>query len=397
MSFKIIKNRELKVGIVGAGPAGAMAAYLLASKGHSVTLLERKKSVDRKVCGEYLCPEGVKLLEEHKLLERLCTGFDELYGMVLVSPTDIMVPSYFPKKGGDKKRMGLSLNRKVFDQKILKLALDSGAQLIAEKTIVNAVQDQDKKWVVQDSENAKYEFDLLIVADGRQSKIGHSLGHLRPIDTKRVAIHCYLPRKLDRGQRLGEMHILDDNRYCGLDPISDDEVNFSIVCDSQLLKKEGALAIINKAISHSKRLSSMFDLLDEAKSDEIKIVSSLKNKNDFIAGNNLAYVGDAAGFIDPLTGEGIYNALLSSHLLVSNIEEYLEMDVALANYKKQKKRLGFQKNILNHFFQFLIKKPLLVNLTARYLKKSPGRANHFIGIIGNVHNPVVGLIKMLAA
>lgn len=397
MSFKIIKNRELKVGIVGAGPAGAMAAYLLASKGHSVTLLERKKSVDRKVCGEYLCPEGVKLLDELKLLDTLCTGFNELHGMVLVSPTDIMVPSYFPKKRDSEKRVGLSLNRKIFDQNILKLALNHGAHLLPEKTIVNALQNQDKKWIVQDSENAKYLFDLLIVADGRQSKIGHSLGHLRPIDTKRVAIHCYLARKIDRGQRLGEMHILNGNRYCGLDPISDDEVNFSIVCDSQLLKRQGVLTIINTAISNSKRLSAMFDLVDESKLNEIKIVSSLKNKNDFIAGNNLAYIGDAAGFIDPLTGEGVYNALLSASLLVSNIEEHSEIGEALLSYKQQKKRLGFQKNLLNHFFQFLIKRPLLVNIAARYLEKSPGRANHFIGIIGNVHNPVVGLIKMLAA
>lgn len=128
----------------------------------------------------------------------------------------------------------------------------------------------------------------MIVADGRQSKIGHALGHLKPINTKRVAIHCYLPRKIDRGQRLGEMHIMSDNRYCGLDPISDDEVNFSIVCDSKLLHKQSVLAIINTAISNSKRLSAMFDLVGEDKLDQIKIVTSLKNENKFIAGNNLA-------------------------------------------------------------------------------------------------------------
>ena len=43
MSFKIVKNPEFKVGIVGAGPAGAMAAYLLSSHGYEVTLIERRK------------------------------------------------------------------------------------------------------------------------------------------------------------------------------------------------------------------------------------------------------------------------------------------------------------------------------------------------------------------
>lgn len=106
MSFKIIKNTKLKVGIIGAGPAGAMAAYELAQQGHNVTLLERKKTVERKVCGEYLCPEGVKLLDELNILKVLCSDFNELKGMVLVSPTDIVIPSYFPKSGDDKKWTG---------------------------------------------------------------------------------------------------------------------------------------------------------------------------------------------------------------------------------------------------------------------------------------------------
>lgn len=392
MSFKIIKNAEFKVGIVGAGPAGAMAAYLLASKGYSVTLIERRKSVERKVCGEYLCPEGVNLLDQLNLLDKLCNGFNELQGMVLVSPTDIVVPSYFPKDAN-----GLSINRKIFDQKILQLAVNHGAKLLTDKTIINATQGLDKKWSVEDNTNNHFEFDLLIVADGRQSKIGHTLGHLKPIDTHRAAIHCYLPRKTDRGQRLGEMHIFYGNQYCGLDPITDDEVNFSIVCDSKVLKKKTAFNLINETISNSKRLSSMFDPIDKDKADEIKIVSTLKNINHFIAGNNLAYVGDAAGFIDPLTGEGIYNALLSSHLLVTSITQSTDLETALLKYKKKKKKLSFQKNLLNHFFQFLIKKPILVNLTAKYLKKSPARANQFIGIVGNIHSPVVGLLKMLAA
>lgn len=395
MSFENFKNSKFNVGIIGAGPAGSMTAYLLAQQGYSVTLLERKKEVERKVCGEYLCPEGVNLLSRLHLVDRLCRGFDELNGMILVSPTDVVIPSYFPQVDKNKKEKGLSLNRKVFDQNLLDLAIEHGARFLADKTIVHASQAASGKWVVGSNEET-FEFDLLIVADGRQSKIGHALGHIRSIDTKRAAIHCYLPRKTSRGLRLGEMHILNESSYCGLDPISDDEVNFSIVCDSSRLKSESAQTIINKSILSSKRLSSMFDLLEDDKY-EIRIVSSLKNKNEFIAGNNMAYVGDAAGFIDPLTGEGIYNALLSGHLLVNSLLESQDIDQALRLYKNKKKKISFQKNVLNHFFQFLIRKPYLVNLTAEYLKKSPGRASQFIGIIGNIHGPIAGFVKMLAA
>lgn len=395
MTDQKLKNSKVRVGIIGAGPAGAMAAYLLASLGYNTVLLERKKETERKVCGEYLCPEGVKLLKELNLFDKLCKGFDELRGMVLVSPGGIVVPSYFPKNS-NKSEKGLSLNRKQFDENVLNLALETGATLLTGKTVTGVLKNASSKWLVKTSDEA-FEFDLLIAADGRQSKVGHLLGHIKTIDTRRAAIHCYLSRKIDRGQRLGEMHILSKDRYCGLDPVTDDQVNFSVVCNSELLKKEDPLSIINNAISSSKRLNSMFDQIESESHLEIKIVTSLKNNNSFLAGNNLAYIGDAAGFIDPLTGEGIYNALFSAHLLVESITQTSNLSEALKLYKKKKWISGFQKKILNTFFQFLIRRPLLVHLTAKYLKRSQARANEFIGIIGNIHSPVVGFIKMLKA
>jgi flavin-dependent dehydrogenase len=395
MTDQNFENNKLRVGIIGAGPAGAMAAYLLASQGYNTLLLERKKETERKVCGEYLCPEGVKLLKELNLFDKLCKGFNELRGMVLVSPTGIIVPSYFP--GNSKKsEKGLSLNRKQFDENILNLAVEAGACLLTDKTVTSVFKNASNKWQVN-TKDENFEFDLLIAADGRQSKVGHLLGHIKTIDTRRAAIHCYLPRKIDRGQRLGEMHILSNDRYCGLDPITDDQVNFSIVCNSKLLKKETPLSIINEAISNSKRLNLMFDQVESDKQIEIKIVTSLKNKNTYLAGNNLAYIGDAAGFIDPLTGEGIYNALFSAHLLVKSINQTSNLSEALQLYKKKKWISGFQKQTLNIFFQFLIRRPFLVHLTAKYLKRSQVRANEFIGIIGNIHSPIIGFIKMLKA
>lgn len=394
MSFENLKKDKLKVGIVGAGPSGSMAAYLLALDGHDITLLERREKVERKVCGEYLCPLGVQLLDELNVLEKLCHGFLDLNGMVIVSPSGIVVPSYFPSLKNAKTAKGLALNRKVFDQKLIDLALDHGAKLLAGKTVTEISQTTEGKWVVGGNFET-CEFDLLIAADGRQSKIGHKLGHLRKLNTKRIALHCFLSRKIDRGQRLGEMHIFNDNLYCGIDPINDDEVNVSVVCESTLLKNEDAVSIINKTIEGSNRLSALFNPLDDIKGKEVKLVTCLSNKNYFLAGNNLAYVGDAAGFIDPLTGEGIYNALLSSRLLVESILQFPDLNSALSNYKRKKNLLSLQKNVLNHFFQFLIKAPFLVNLIATILKKSPKRADHFIGIIGNVYDPITGLIKML--
>lgn len=391
MSASNFYHNNLSVGIVGAGPSGALLGHLLSRQGHKVFLFERKQTTERKVCGEYLCPKGVELLEELNLFHSLCGEFLPLHGMVLVSPENVAVPAFFPRPQGHER--GLSVNRKIFDQNLLDQAISSGVEFFNDVTVTKVQRTEDGYWKVK-AGDAEFVFDLLIAADGRQSKIAHSLGHIKEINTRRAAIHCFLPRKTEIGNRMGEMHIFSNQSYCGLDPVKDDEVNFSIVCDSERLKKEKPVQIINETINRSPRLSSMFELVDDRKT-EIKIVTCLKNENSYVAGKGLAYVGDAAGFIDPLTGEGIYNALLSSVLLADSLEKHQSLEMALSFYKKKKRKLSFQKRLLNQFFQFLIKRPALVSLTAWYLKKSQSKADNFIGIIGNIHSPVSGIWKML--
>jgi flavin-dependent dehydrogenase len=389
---KSLKTKKLSIAIIGAGPAGSMAAYLLAQNGHEVSIFEKKKHTLRKICGEYLCPKGVELLQEMGLYEKLCGNFNELSGMVLVSPKGTIIPTYFPQS--HKKEKGVSVDRRIFDQGLLDLALEEGVLLFNGQAVLKVMEISQEKWQVH-TDHEIHQFDFLIAADGRQSKVGHQLGHIKEINTERAALHCFFPRKISRGQRLGEMHILGEGNYCGLDPITDDEVNFSIVCDSKRLKSESPKDIINSSIKNSPRLFSMFDLADD--NTDIRIVSCLKNKNNFVAGNNLAYVGDASGFIDPLTGEGIFNALLSSKILSDSLLTHHSLSTALKAYKRKKKKLSFQKSILNHFFQIVIRSPVLIGLIVHFLQKSQKRADHFIGIVGNIHNPIKGFIKMLRA
>lgn len=393
MSAINLNKSKLSIGIVGAGPAGALAAYFMAKDGHRVSIFEKKEANERKVCGEYLCPKGVELLTDLNLFDQLCLEFQTLNGMLLVSPKNDLIPANFPSPYGRIEK-GVSLNRSIFDKKLLSLAIKEGAILLSNRPVTSTTKISEEKWEISTDEE-KYQFDLLIAADGRQSKIAHQHGHAKKINTKRAALHCYLPRKIAHGYRMGEMHIFGDGSYCGLDPISDAEVNFSIVCDSKKLKKESAKSIINEYIKKSVRLNNMFDPISD--DTKIQIVTSLRNHNTFVAGNNLAYVGDAAGFIDPLTGEGIYNALLSSKILAESIKANFSLDLALKEYKTQKNHIQFQKKIINHSFQIVIKNPFLINLIVTFLSRSQKRADYFIGIVGNIYSPLTGLIKMLKA
>jgi flavin-dependent dehydrogenase len=381
----------LNVGIIGAGPAGSMAGLLLSKSGHSVTIFEKRAEIPRRLCGEYLCPQGVELLEKNKLKDKLLKDFLPLYGMVLSSPQGIVVDCTFPKT--NKLWSGVSVNRQKFDNLLIEEAKKCNAKYLLNTNIKN-LKKIENRWQLFSDEN-EFNFDLVIAADGRVSSVAKSLNHSDKMDTSRVALHCYLPRKKYLNLRYGEMHIFEDGSYCGLDPINDDEVNVSFVIDVEKVRSNNLHELCNKYLKQSKRLIEMFDLIPNEV--EIKTITPLKNVNHFIAGDGLAYVGDASGFIDPLTGEGIYNALLSSQLLSEAINSCFDLESALALYKKNKKKLQFQKKVLNTSFQFVIKSPLLCYLIAKFIQKKKERADLFIGIIGNIYTPINGLLKMLIA
>lgn len=388
---------KLKIAIIGSGPAGAFSAYLLSSLGHDITIYEQKSSIKRKVCGEYLCPMGVDVLKKHGLDKLVLQGFQTLNGMVLVDvKNQETIKAHFPKL--QTHSMGASINRQIFDRSLLDLALENGVSVKFNHRLLH-LEKSDTKWNLEfetndenGSKNFTESFDFLIAADGRNSHIAKILHHSPKSNTERMAIHCYLPRKTEIGLRLGEMHIFEDGSYCGLNPVLDEQVNFSVVLNSDVIKNKNQLIPeMNKRIQQSKRLSQLFDLIPE--NTEVKTSMPLSHKNTFVAGNQLAYIGDASGFIDPLTGEGIANALLSADFLYQAMVEHVELSKALQSYKAQRISALRQKYILNTIFQLVIRKPLLVTLVANFLKANQNRANVFIGIIGNIFTPMEGFFK----
>ena len=390
--------KRLKIAIIGAGPAGNFTAYLLASLGHEVHLFEQKTELKRRVCGEYLSPMGVDIIKKHGLKNEILSNFKPLNGMILNDvKNNRVIKAHFPQF--IHSSLGASVNRQVFDENILKLALKNNVQYHPNHRLLKLNKKQNGYQLFfdngdNDSLTKGFDCDFLIAADGRNSHIARLLKHSPKVNSERVALHVYLPRKSEHGSRFGEMHIYKDGSYCGLNPISDEEVNFSIVCDSsEISNKANIIDFMNKKILESDRLSTMFDPI--AKETKVKTSSPLSHKNSFIAGENLAYVGDASGFIDPLTGEGITNALLSADLLYNAMVEYDDLSRALTNYKIMKIKVHFQKKILNTIFQYVIRTPQLVTLISSFLQKNKKRADIFIGIIGNIFTPIEGAFRLI--
>lgn len=397
--MKFANDKKYTIGIIGAGPSGSLTAYLLSQQGHDVHLFEKAAEypISRKVCGEYLCPAGKDILMDlgvHNLL----LSYEKIFGMKIYSSSSIEVDTLFPEL-----QFGYSLKRDQFDHDLVILAKASGAVVHWKTTMRNFELRADERIECVDQHDSLWVFDYLIGADGRQSQVAKWIGvKKRNIEeeknSKKVAIHCYLNAKNDRKvQAQGEMHLFADGSYCGLNPIEKATWNFSIVCEAEEVKRYPNLyALIQAKIAKSPQLSELFTLPSE---DElvIKVVAHIKNEVTGIASykHRTFLVGDASGFVDPLTGEGIYHALLTSTVLGKVFKNAAEEKELFLSYEKIIHKVYQRKVLINIFFQWLIKHPRLCHYIAVFLKPRKKMRDTFVGLIGNVYSPLKALKLML--
>ena len=86
--------------VVGAGPAGAATAILLAERGHAVTLLDKTAFPRPKICGEYLSPEAARVLDRLGVLKAVdAAGAQPLHGMRIIAPDGTVLDGAYPTGG----------------------------------------------------------------------------------------------------------------------------------------------------------------------------------------------------------------------------------------------------------------------------------------------------------
>jgi 2-polyprenyl-6-methoxyphenol hydroxylase-like FAD-dependent oxidoreductase len=381
-----MKNQPFDFIIVGSGLSGIICGIELAQLNKKCLILERSHHLTRPLCGEYLTPKGREILI-HLGLSHTLTGFDALYGMEIVSPSGIRIKTHFPEN-----QIGLSLNRKVHQERLHQHFLQLGGSILKEIEIEDITFLSDQ---VRVKTNQGFFTSLwLIGADGRQSQVAKLAGlKTLPSPHKKVALHCYLKPK-HALERFGQMYILPGGDYIGINPINDNEVNFSMITTSEAIKKAGGIKnLINFWINQQNHLKEQFHNL---KNEEIKSISPITRRTERITGQRIALIGDASGFIDPLTGEGMTTALQTAKLLVDEIKFHSNTQLALIQYEIKRKSEFYQKEKFNLILQSIIRINFLCEIIAIILESSDKLKSLFIGIIGNIYSPQIAVKKLFS-
>ena len=133
---------DLDVVIIGAGPAGAAAAAMLARKGRSVEVIERTH-FPRFSIGESLLPQSMEILEEAGLLPRVLEGGFQFKDGAAFRRGDEATDIYFPDKSTSGWGTTFQVKRQDFDQLLAQGAAEMGAKIVFGETVTAFECDDD--------------------------------------------------------------------------------------------------------------------------------------------------------------------------------------------------------------------------------------------------------------
>jgi flavin-dependent dehydrogenase len=377
-------TRAPDVIVAGGGPAGAWAAYLLARAGVSVTVFERDRFPRPKLCGDTLNPGAVALLAQHLDVGALVPYAVQLDGMLLSGPGPVLVRGEY---GAGVHALGVS--RDVLDAWLIDHAVRAGAHLVEEATVLGPCVDAAGRVAgvrvrQRGGRESSHAARLTLAADGRRSRLGEACRLSRcAAHPRRWAVGAYFDAATGL-TAFGEMHVRD-GYYIGVAPTADDRAN---VCLVQPKEGEGWRApatLLRDRLLSDPVLGPRFTHAVATTPTRVLGPLAIETPTPGCAG--LLLLGDAAGFIDPMTGDGIRLALSSAAaaatIAASVLDGHQDAHTAYRVYAKALRQQVQAKRLFNRAMRALVASPRAVALAARATAIWPGPLRAAISVAGD--------------
>ena len=395
--------------VVGAGPAGCTAATLLAREGLRVVLLEKSAAPPSKVCGEYLSPGCLRILDRIGAVQLVrAAGARPLSGMVIHSAAGRSLRATYPsgKALGSPPIQALAVRRDRLDPILLDLALHAGTEFAPHFQVSDLVWENERVAGVHGRHEggpAALRGRLIIGADGRNSVVARRLGAVKRHPwLDKVALVGYAAG-VRRAEDVGEI-FLGRDRYCILNPIAPDLTNIGLIVNRREFHRPADPTDFLREAGGT--LPGLADRLARARIvAPVRCLGPLAHHATRVAAPGALLVGDAAGFLDPFTGEGIHAALRSAELAVESALAALLSGPTplpeLHDYALAWQREFRAKWRLCSALQHAIRRPLLAEWLVSRLSRRPALTALFMAAVGDLIpaqdlNPLGFLARLLA-
>ncbi|MFQ5630762.1 MAG: NAD(P)/FAD-dependent oxidoreductase [bacterium] len=313
--------------IVGGGPAGATFALYAEGLGLRVLLLDKKKFPRDKVCGDAISGKSVTYLRELGLIEKLEKQPQvRANGVTFSSPDGTVATIPFTPPNAEQNSFGYVCRREVFDN-VLFQAAKCRVETFEEFNVENVMMNNGQVCGVVGNNCAtqarKITAKVVVGADGFHSIVSRKLGFYQH-DPKHwvVATRAYYSGVTEVTDAI-EIHFVKDilPGYFWIFPLENGLVNVGIGMLHSELKRRGiSLRKAHVAATESNFFRKRFR--------DAKLVGNITgwnlpvgSKRRKVHGNGFLLLGDAAGLIDPFSGEGIGNAMCSGKIAAELLAE----------------------------------------------------------------------------
>lgn len=365
--------------IAGAGPSGATCAFYLAQAGKKVLLLEKRQFPREKICGDAVCVTAQKHLTAMGVLQEIEKegqgNWSELGGLVAPSGAGFIGNSV----NFSGRQLVIAIKRHVMDEKVARAAQKAGADLKEHHAFTGATLDKAKgEWTIQAkvAEGAEVTFraKALVAADGAHSHVTQALGIPTP-PPDGICSRAYVKAGTHQFDADGVAFYTDEliPGYAAIFKEADGDVNFCVYLipggkatqddlkrlHETLLKEH---PYISKAMGPNAQIARM-------QGAPLRLGGRVKSFYE-----RLLVVGDAAGHIDPLTGEGIHTAMeggwIAAEVLLKALDTGDLSEGRLQAYEAQwMKAFGNDFRWSARMAKVYTRFPIFVEASARVMQK----------------------------
>jgi flavin-dependent dehydrogenase len=346
--------------VIGGSIAGAATAIHLAEAGHEVVLIERRAAYVRKACGEGLFPQGVAELARLGILEKLAGASQQLSGVRFnAGGASVIAPP-----GASE---GLGIQRTVLDCAMLERARAAGVHIERGLTARGLIIQQRRAAGVR-TDAGDLRARVVVGADGLNSRVRREAGldALRRGDRFGISAHLRLPQVpgpvvdvfFERGYEL----------Y--LTPVGGAVVNAALLlCRAGLKRFAGNLAEEFEAtLRRHRALAPGFVVIDQPLAAGPFVARARRAWRA-----NVVLVGDAAGFFDGISGEGMSMALVSARACATAIDAHLRGGGSepFRTYDRERRAMVRNSNLLARVSLVLGSNPRLAHAAVQNLQRHP--------------------------
>ncbi len=355
--------------VIGAGPAGSLAAREAARGGARVLLVDRASFPRQKICGCCVNGAAIGVLTEVGLGDLLRQNHAcELHAVRLASA------GHF---ANIRLSEGVSLSRERFDTALIQAAIDAGAEFLdrTQAVIGNATPEAReivlKSGTTEQAASAK----AIVVAGGLGCRVFADADSDERLasPSSRVGAGTVLdaaPTEYSSGTIFMACH---KHGYVGLVRLEDDRLDIAAALDADAIKGQGGIAKLVVQILNDARLP-IPESLDHA---DWHGTAKLTQHRERVVAERCFFIGDAAGYVEPFTGEGMAWALASGRAVAPIVVQYLQdggETAARRSWEDMHRRLLAKRANLCRCVSRVLRYPAVVNVAVRLLAYAPSLA-----------------------